>query len=302
VSQAQPTGVGDTDVVVDGWDTQAQPQPVAAPAAAPQQAVVAPDIVGQLVKELELDAKDYAGLVTTLKEYKAKANGRKALPEDLSKAIEVAESGGDHKKYLQVSGVDYSKMDPEKLFEDYVYDNATNPDGTVDYDAVEEYLKDVKPTERIVRGREIQQRLVAYQQQQLRDMERTAAETKERANSQLREALNRTVDISGFKLTDAHRQELFQWISSGQMMRDMFYSGSGEFDFAKLVKNAALARFGEKFDAFRRTQIKNAAKRELHNELSNPVINTPPQPVEATPKKGYGLDDFLNEIREKRKI
>ncbi len=288
------------DNKIDDWDSEAT---LDAPAT-PEPSVTFD--FGEMGKALGAEnIKTKEDLVSYVSKVKSDAesvkSGMSDLPQDLSKAIELAKQGGDYLGYLKVSSVDYTKLDPVDVYEEYVIDRATDANGNVDYDKVNTFLDSIQDFDKELRGKEILRNLQSQQQLAVRQLEDQAVKRKDEAIKSVQTVLSTLEDVNGFKLKPTHKQELFDWIVSGKMMKEAFFSeNTGEYDFSKVVKAAALLKYGEKMDAYRKQQIRNGVKRELLDDLQNPEIVKPSEAAGAVPKIGYDLGDYLGELKEKQ--
>jgi hypothetical protein len=293
----------DPDAVVDNWD--GTPSPAPQPSTTdPVQAAVD---YSELAKVLGTEVKSKEEALKVLSEYKTKVEEATSkltrLPKELVKAMEIAEKQGNYLEYLKVSSVDWSKQDPVEVYEEYIIDRAKDEQGNVDFEKVEAFLEKMDDFEKEVRGKEL---IAAYQQNQRQmqfAIEQQAVEEAKSKEQGLRQALASIDNVSGFKLSPSHKEELFSWYTSGNMLRDMFYDQSGNLDFKKVVTTAFLNKYWEKVDSFRKQQIKNSVKRELLDELTNPSVrptSDPALPPSEQPK-GYTISDWLKELEKQKK-
>lgn len=287
------------DSKIDDWDADVQPEPVATP---PPTSTFDFSEMGKALGTEEIKTKE--DLVSYISKVKSEAESAKSglsdLPQELTRAVELAKQGGDYLSYLKVAAVDYGKLDPVDVYEEYVIDRSTDPNGNVDFDKVNNFLDSIQDFDKELRGKEIIKNLQAQQIHAVKQLEDQAQKRKDQAISSVQTVLSTLEDVNGFKLKPTHKQELFDWIVSGKMMKEAFFSEkTGEYDFSKVVKAAALLKYGEKMDAYRRQQIKNSVKRELLDDLQNPLIDKPTIAAGAEPKRGYDLGDFVDELKNR---
>ena len=288
------------DSVIDDWDADAKPtESVATPTPT---AVFDFSEMGKALGTEDIKTKE--DLISFVSKVKSEAESAKSglsdLPQELTKAIELAKTGGDYLSYLKVSSVDYGKLDPVDVYEEYVIDRSTDENGNVDYDKVNTFLDSIQDFDKELRGKEIIKNLQSQQLHAVKQLEDQASKRKEQAISSVQTVLSTLDDVNGFKLKPTHKQELFDWIVSGKMMKEAFFSDkTGEYDFSKVVKAAALLKYGEKMDAYRKQQIRNSVKRELLDDLQNPQVEKPTIAAGAEPKRGYDLGDFVDELKNK---
>lgn len=287
--------------IIDDWDASA-PSGVAQPAVVPATPIFDFSEVGKALGAESIKSKeDLVSFVTKVKtEAETIKTGLSDLPKELAKAIELSKQGGDYLSYLKVSSVDYGKLDPIDVYEQYVEDQSADAQGNIDYDKVNTYLDSVQDFDKELRGKEIIKSLQAQQINVVKQLEAEAVARKAQAVTSVQSVLNTITDVNGFKLKPNHKQEIFDWITSGKMMKDAFYSDSGEYDFSKVVKAAIVLKYGEKMDEYRRQQLRNGVRRELLDELQNPSITAPAVPAGAQPKTGYDLSDFIEEVKNRK--
>lgn len=305
-NQVEPQNVDDLEDVVpaepvepeliDDWDSDSISDP-------DPQKPVNDEVYLELGKAVgleEIKSKDeLINRVKELKEGVEKANEEKkslleSIPEDLVKAVELAKQNGDYLSYLGVSSVDYSKVDPIDLYEAYVEDSLANPDGTVDYDKVDEYLDSLSDVDKELRGKQLKAQYIETQNQKKVYLQAQAEESRIRKERLVKEAVDKLNVVNGFKVSPSHKQELYNDLVSDPL-KD--YRKGNSLDYEKMVKDRFIVKYYEKLDRFRQTQIKNGVKREMLNEITNPQI-TKPGTVAAPEKKkeGYSLADLLNDV------
>lgn len=294
-----PEATKEEDGLFSDWDTPSEVK------AETTTATTLPDeVLGELGKVLGIEkVSSKAELVTAISQLKAEAEKAKGpdateIQPELLKAIEISKKGGDYLEYLKVTSVDYSKADPVALYEDYVIDQLTDANGQVDEDQVNDYLDNMKDSEKKLKGIELQKRLVYEQQRKAADIVAEATRKKEEQDAKLRAALGHLQDVDGFKVSDSHRKEVFGWVT-GKMMKDLFYDQNGELDPVKVAKVGFRNLYYEKLDAYQKNKIKNATKREVYADITNAQITTPSSPTNPTTKKGYDISDYISSLEEK---
>lgn len=262
------------------------------------------EVLGELGKALGLEkvtSKDeLVSALTNLKQEADKAKGPDVsnIHPELLKAIELSRKGGDFYEYLKVTSVDYSKADPVQLYEDYVIDQLTDASGNVDEDQVNDYLDGMKDSEKKLKGIELQKRLVYEQQRRVADIEAETIRKRDEQDAKLKAALGNLQDVDGFKISDSHRKEVFNWVTS-KMMKDLFYGPDGNLDPVKVAKVGFRNLYYDKLDAYQKNKIKNATKREIYADVTNAQITTPSVSANPTTKKGYDIGDYINSLEQK---
>lgn len=279
----------DLDALVDTWDTLE--------ASAAQVAQVTPaapviNYLSELAKVLNVQKDDE--VLQAVEKYKQKAEVFDKVPETLSKALEIAKDGGDYLEYLNVSVVDWSKEDPITLYENYVIDQYTDPQTkTVDVERVDKLLDRIEDDEKELRGKDLQRQYINFQAQRKAGIEFEARQTKQRFEQSLKQAVDGIDNIAGFKLTPAHKTELYNFVLSGQDLKPN--------DLQARVVDAGLKKYWSKMDTFRKSQIKNATKRELLEQTTFPKLNTTGQLTNVSaPAEKYGISDYIKELETRR--
>ena len=280
--------------VIDDWDSESTPEPTSTPDV---------QVYQELGKSVGLDGvSSKEDLITKVKELKTslekasevKPSPLDSLPEDLAKAVALAQNNGDYLSYLGVSATDYSKVDPVDLYEAYVEDSLDNPDGTVDYEKVDEYLDSLSDVDKQLRGKQLKQQYIDSQNQKKAYLQAQAEESKIRKERAVKEAVDKLSVINGFKINPSHKQEIYNDLIADPL-KD--YRENGSFNYEKMARDRFIVKYYEKLDKFRQTQIKNSTKREIINEITNPQIVKPGTQATPDAKKGaYSYDDLLRDV------
>lgn len=283
----------ETPSVFDDWDVTV---PNAAPVAKPVEAAApAPSLIFEdLGKALGVEIKSQDDLVKAYQAERVKAQAMETIPAELKKAIELASKGADYLEYLKVNTVDYSTADPVELYENYIIDSSADDKGQVDEEKINEYLDSLPAFEKELRGKDLQRRLISEQNRRTVEIEQEAVRNRQKHDMELQSALRSFAEIDGFKVNDNHRKELFDWVSSGKIMKDLFYNGDGQFDAVKAAQVAFRNKYYDKLDAYHKTKIRNSTKREILEEITNQEIVTTPKSTNAQPRKDYGISDVIS--------
>jgi hypothetical protein len=123
-----------------------------------------------------------------------------------------------------------------------------------------------------MRGSEIKQNLTAQQDTFKVNVEREAQAARLEADTNLKAALDTMQERRGMKLNGTHKKKLYDSISSGQMVQDLFYGKDGKMDYNKVAKIVFDATYGDKVDNFLKQRITTSTKKELLDRLSNKQI------------------------------
>lgn len=289
-----PVAQVDLNAVVDEWDTpvtaSATPEPQ--PATTPVPTTVLPDF-SEIAKVLNLgEGKSKDEVIRAAQELKQKAESIGTLPEDLAKAVEIANIGGNYLEYLNVTSVDWAKEDPIVLYENYIIDRFSDEQGNVNTDKVDSLLDKMDENEKELRGRELQSQYIMLQKQQKQNIESQAMQKKAQFEQSVKSALDAFDNVAGFKLSPSHKAELYKEIVSGNDLRHN--------DLKSRVEMAALRKYWSKMDEYRKTQIKNATLRQTLEEATFPKLNSsssPAAPTNASNK--YGIDDYVKELEQR---
>lgn len=291
---ATPTPVVSPDTVggVDGWDNSVVTAPVtSAPVVAP---VSTPTVdFSDFAKVLGQDVKTKDELVSLVATVKAKADELSTLPENLSKAIEIARLGGNYLEYLGVSAIDWGKEDPVTLYENHVINQFSDQEGKVDYEKVDRILDKMDDDEKELRGRDLQRQYISIQSQSKHQAEAQARAQRSAFEQSVRRTVDSLSEVHGFKLSPAHKEELYSEIVRGEDLRPT--------DVSQRVVNRFVTKYFGKIDSFRKEQIKNAAKREILEQAQLPNLTTTTEATSTAPDRGYNLGDFLKELENKKK-
>jgi hypothetical protein len=220
------------------------------------------------------------------------------IPAELKKAVELASKGADYLEYLKVNTVDYSKADPVELYENYIIDSLSDEQGQVDEEKVNSYLDSLSDVQKELEGKRLQRQLIVEQQRRTVELEQSAIRAREKHDADLKAALRGFAEIDGFKVDDNHRRELFDWISSGGIMKDLFYGQDGSFDPIKAAKVAFRNKYYDKLDSYHKTKIRNATKREILKDITNQEIVTTPKNASPQPTKSFGIQDYIESLKQ----
>jgi hypothetical protein len=287
--------------VISDWDTTTSSTATQVEAAAAAPSVDPYLDLGKALGLEKVESKE--ALLTYLKDIKAKAetpgvDTSKIKSPELLKAIELDQKGGNWKSYLQITDTDYTSVDPVELYENYVIDQLADASGQVDEEEVNKLLDSKTELEKKLLGKELQRQLSSAQAQRVAEVEREAALVRAQTDDALRSALKVTTDVNGFKVDDTHRRDLFEWVSSGRMMSDLFYGSDGKLDPAKTARNAFIMKYFDKIDSAMKQRIRNATLREIKEEVGNAQIVSPGAPANPNPKVENGVDAYIRQLEQ----
>lgn len=263
------------------------------------------------VLDKEIKSKeDIVNEVTSLKQQVSELEQRKAsidefdnVPDDLKQAVKVAMESGDYLEYLNISSVDYKSLDPAELYKA----QARNyfPEGEDGQNQFEDYLLSIGDVEVKMRGQQLQNQLVTEQEASKVNYLNQAKAKKEAKLKELKDATSKLEQITfagqKFKVSQAQRNRVFEDISSGQLMQNMFGDGKGGFDYNKMASLYFTARNMDKLEKHVSSSIRNKTKREILDETSNTVIKKPSTKPNASSEQKTPMDQFFTELKNRKR-
>lgn len=279
----------DLSAVADDWDSES-PVEVTVPEVQVPTGFDFSEVAKALGNE-EIKSKE--DLFRIVNDYKTKAEEVKTLPEDLIKASEIARLGGDYLEYLQVATVKWEDEDPISLYENYVTDQFADPRGAIDFDKVDKILESMTDDQKELEGRKLQRQYVNLQKQQKSNIEAQARYNRQQFEANVKSVLDRLDNIGGYKVTQAHRAELFNDIITGKDLE--------RNNLQERVLRAFKSKNFDKIDSYRKQQIKNATLTEILNEAQVPEIRPSTEVVPAVAPTAYGMGDWIKELEQRRR-
>ncbi len=279
-----------TNGIVEDWDTVA-PAPVVAPVTVAPVQVQPQFDFSDVAKALGQEIKSKEDLIQSVTATKAKVDALSSLPENLAKAIEISQLGGNYLEYLGVTQVDWSKEDPITLYENSVINDLTDTNGAVDYERVDRILDKIDDDEKELRGRNLQRQYSTYQSNQKAQLENQARAQRQAFEQSVKRSVEGLNEIFGFKLSPAHKDELYSDIVKGEDLK--------QADVNQRIINRFITKNFGKIDSFRKTQIQNAVKREMLQEAQLPALTPSTETLTSAPAKAYGLEDYIKELGNK---
>jgi hypothetical protein len=246
------------------------------------------------------EIKDKDELVTKIKSLETKALD--GVPDNLKKALELAKQGGDYLSYLGVSQVDYSSVDPVELFKNDLFARikSMNPQATKQEleDRYTEALGAYAPIQQLVEGQKLQKSYTDYQKSEAIRIEQEARQRKATADAKVKESIDRLEEINGFKLKPNHKAQMYDYITSGQLQKDLF-SQDG-YNYEALVDIAFQRKFGKKATEFLWNKAKTTTKKEIVKELTNPQIEKPVEKPSVENTEVNPMEAWLKQLQAKR--
>ncbi len=245
--------------------------------------------------------------VKTKDEFVSKVKELKALegvPDNFKQALEIAKKGGDWQSFLGVSQVDYASVDSVDLFKNELYrtikglpENAqkTKEELELQYN---EALGNYAPIQQRLEGDKMKKGYLDWQRQETARIQHEAAQKKQVADQRIKETIDKIEDINGFKLKSTHKAKMYDYITSGQLQKDLF-SQEG-YNYEALAEIAFTRNFGKKANEFLWNKAKTAGTKEVITELTNPQITKPAEKVQPETKEVHPLEAWLQQLRAKR--
>jgi hypothetical protein len=228
---------------------------------------------------------------TKIKELEqAQQNYLADLDEDFREVFQIAKQKGDWKGYLSNAVIDYSRVDPIKLFENSVETSQAyvRPDGSTDYEAIERDLAEIPLAVKRSQGELIKQSLVDKAASRKQAIQKNTEERRTQFGKGIAEAakqLSTTFPQEKFGLTfeQRHGDFIYEGIRTGKLIEKHFgkidVSGA---DPTKLARTIALAEWGENIAKHNFNQGKVKGQKELLTTAQNVQLGGPPIPPSPT--------------------
>jgi len=219
--------------------------------------------------------------------------------DDFKKANEIAKLGGDWKEYLDIASTDYGQYTDDDLVRaDIAKYFPQTPEGE---EEMESYLQNMSSFDKRVQGSKIREALKQDQEFQKIQKEKEVIERKREADTMLRKTLDGTNEIAGLKLKPNHRKEVYDDISSGQLMNKLFYDDRGQLDYNKMVKNAFVLKNFDKIVSYYQTKSKNEGKKDVINSINNVDLHSSSKiPSPNAGKSASALDNWMDNLSHMR--
>ena len=296
---AAPNSTDDDFLDLDGSDTE--PTTTAKPEYDFTELGKALQVEGVTSKD-SLVAK-WKELSQKTKEYEDKLASYSSIPEPLRDAIELANKGGDYLEYLGISTIDYDAVDDRSLVEEELIELGifNNADGSINEDALAEYVDGLSDKELKVRGAQVRNKFKQSQLAQRQEVRRKAEEQRQRAINDMRATLDKINNVGPFKLNQARKKELFDSFSSGQMLKELFQDEKGQFDYNKAVEVYYRVKYAPKIDKLIADSVKTKTIKEQANEIKNVDLgaNTRLARPEVAPAQD-GLDYWMSILQKQK--
>lgn len=267
----EPEVVDEDPIVIEDWDLDPEPED------GDSDPVFDYSVLSQ---EIGIEADTKEDLVSKLNAIK---DENKKLKEDLV-----------NKPEENLNQVDYSKVNPKEFFIEASKELFVDENGTVDTDALTAFIDEQDPNMVNMQGNIIKKQYVQAQNDQLAREQVLAEQQRVQADTSLKSAIKEFDTFNGFKVKDNHKDQLYQDISTGKAMKEMFYTKDGEYDMSKVVKAYFYYKNGEKLEAYRSQRSKNSAMRNILDGSTNADLNN--NGTLATPDTAHAKDTPFEEF------
>lgn len=249
-----------------------------------------------LGKSLGIDAKDeisFRGAVEKLKTERDAAQAALAqvnekspyANEQIQKANELAATGGDWKSFLQITETNWDTVDDQTL----VVELDLKPTFGEDVAGMQDYISKLSPAEIKVKGTQIRRDLKANQEAEKQKLFADASAKKQKVDTGIREALDKTDSMYGVKLTPAKRKEIYDDITGNNFLNSIFYNKDGSVNPKGMTEVAFLVKNIKEVMKVNMTNSKNAGIKEVFKEATIPntrpggQMANPSAPVKSSP-------------------
>lgn len=226
---------------------------------------------------------------------------QKDVPSELAEALKVAKDGGDYREFLQISSVDYDSYSNKELVEASMEKYFKREDGSVDEDALLDYVESKSPAEINMLGDQVRDSLKAKQSQKKAAFEQSIANKKAQENQKIKSYLDKVNSIAGVKLTSVDKEVLMSEISSGSIMDKISKNEQGETDAQKLVENMFKIKYFDKVLNIAKTKSANQGKKEVIKKLTNSNVSKGGKQTRVAGKTSptkSGLDSYLEALQK----
>lgn len=238
------------------------------------------------------------------------------VPDDLKQAIEIAKKGGDWKSYTSSLAVDVEKLDPlalfDREFERVEAQRFKNPDGSIDYEKLDEELNSIPDGIKRMQGNAIKQQISTQQKARQATVMAAVAQAQDRFQKNLGDAVKELPSMLpkeayGVTFEPKHSSYLYEGISNGSLVKkhlgNIDPATLSKMDGKKLTQTIALAEWAEKISDFRFKQGKVSGKKEILSSTQNAQITastTVPTPTRSDDDKPLTSAEKLAAYRKSK--
>lgn len=229
-----------------------------------------------LSKSLGIEGKDLNEIKSSIEKLKSERDEAQSslskisekspyANEEIQKANELAQSGGDWKTFLQISETNYDLIDEHTLFVELELKPAFNGDD----EEIQKYLESSNPADIKLKGAKIRAELKSAQQAEKQRLFSDAQAKKQKLDTSIQEALNKTDSLYGVKLTPAKRKDLYDDITGKNFLNSIFFDKSGNVNPQGMTEAAFLLKNIKEIMKVNMTRFKNQGVKEVFDERSN---------------------------------
>jgi len=256
--------------VFDDWDDDPAEEPVDEPPVTPQ--------INYQDMATSLDITSEKP-ITNEEEFKAAVNAKikaaeekdflEGVPTELREAVDIAKQGGDYVGYLSEKEVDYNDFSADEFLAMGFQRYFKNPDGTINDDKLQEYIDNLDPVTKQMQADNIKATLEAKQQARLEGISERAKDRKIKEAARAKETVSKMSSIANLKLSDKHKEEIVNIITSGQLNKVVFGEKNGELDYEQVAAAVFNKLYGDKIISVNSQRVRNGTKRAMLDSMSN---------------------------------
>jgi hypothetical protein len=269
--------------------------------------------LGEIKDEAEFRVK-VSELKTKLKQ--AQEQPLTGIPDEFKELVEITKKTGDWKSYLAESIVDYTKIDPIKLYQEQAFTELSklarfrNADGSPKEQEILDEIASVSEVTRTVEGSRIQKYMI--DQQNLRKAT-IVNQAKERLIQTEKELAGATKDLNqllpfesyGIKFEAKHSNAIYEGVATSRLTKkhlgvsyeDLVRSGA---DMKAVAKTIASAEYGEQMLKFKSDAALVKAKKEVLAKVENVQLTPPAVPAAPETKTKSAWETYRDKIVSQR--
>ena len=255
-----------------------------------------------LSNALGIEAKTKEELLEKVKEIKEIQELQKEIPSELAEAIRVAKEGGDYLEFLNISSINYDSYSNKELVEASIEKYFKLEDGTIDEEALIDYVESKSPAEINIMGDQIRENLKMKQAQKKERFLQSIKAQKLEEDKKIKSYLDKVNSISGVKLSPSDKETLFNEISKGSVMDMVVKNKNGEKDPQVIVENIFKIKYFDKVLSIAKTKSANEGKKEVIKKLTNSNVgkekSRQTRAVDQNSKTKSGLDAYLEALKK----
>lgn len=214
--------------------------------------------------------------------------------DEIKKANELAKSGGDFKKYLELSSVDYGAIDDDTLLTELV----AKPNLGENPEVINEWLGGLTPAQKQFEANRVRQQLTERDNAQKQAILDEARKRKESMDNGIKEVLKKSDNLFGLKMTPAMKKKSFENLTSEKGLFSHILGKDGSIDHKKAVEAEFILSNFKDIVKTALTNERNKVKAEEFKETTRPNMNQQRGSTSAPKKKeGTPLENWLDSMR-----